>query len=37
LICNNVLHNRDGFKNGDDVAAQRLIYRIRYCDNVREV
>ncbi|WP_353570385.1 TauD/TfdA family dioxygenase [Candidatus Albibeggiatoa sp. nov. BB20] len=37
LICNNVLHNRSGFKNGDDLTAQRLIYRIRYYDNVREV
>ncbi|MEK7989781.1 MAG: TauD/TfdA family dioxygenase [Thiotrichaceae bacterium] len=37
LICNNVLHNRSGFKNGEDLAAQRLMYRIRYCDSVREI
>jgi len=37
LICNNVLHNRTGFKNGDNVAQQRLIYRIRYYDAVHEV
>lgn len=34
LICNNVLHNRTHFKNGDNVAQQRLIYRIRYYDAV---
>ncbi len=37
LICNNVLHNRTGFKNGNEIAQQRLIYRIRYYDAVREV
>ncbi|MCV6637182.1 TauD/TfdA family dioxygenase [Candidatus Albibeggiatoa sp. nov. NOAA] len=37
LICNNVLHNRTGFKNGNDIAQQRLIYRIRYYDAVQEI
>jgi alpha-ketoglutarate-dependent taurine dioxygenase len=30
LICNNVLHNRDGFEDHQD--ATRLLYRLRYYD-----
>ena len=33
LICNNVLHNRTAFKDGDDVH-KRLIYRGRYFDRL---
>ncbi len=32
IICNNVLHNRSGFK--DSVIQQRLMYRARYYDRV---
>ncbi|HEY0833093.1 MAG TPA: TauD/TfdA family dioxygenase [Azospirillum sp.] len=32
LLCNNVLHNRTGFR--DDPAAPRLVYRARYHDRV---
>jgi len=34
IICNNVLHNRTGFSEGDTVAQQRLLYRIRFYDRV---
>jgi Taurine catabolism dioxygenase TauD, TfdA family len=34
LICNNVLHNRTSFKNGDE--QQRLIYRGRYYDRIND-
>jgi hypothetical protein len=30
LICNNVLHDRSGFRNG--AAHRRLVFRARYCD-----
>lgn len=33
LICNNVLHNRTTFENGD-AENQRLIYRGRYYDRI---
>jgi hypothetical protein len=33
LICNNVLHNRTAFKDGD-ASHQRLIYRGRYFDRI---
>ena len=33
LICNNVLHDRSGFTNGND-APPRLLYRARYFDRV---
>ncbi|MEJ2407106.1 MAG: TauD/TfdA family dioxygenase [Candidatus Thiodiazotropha sp.] len=33
LICNNVLHTRDGFTDRPD-APQRLIYRARYFDRI---
>jgi alpha-ketoglutarate-dependent taurine dioxygenase len=32
LICNNVLHTRTGFTNGE--GAGRLLYRVRYHDRV---
>ncbi|MEZ5671571.1 MAG: TauD/TfdA family dioxygenase [Thiotrichaceae bacterium] len=34
IICNNVLHNRTGFSEGDTLAQQRLLYRIRFYDSV---
>lgn len=34
LICNNVLHTRDGFTDSPD-APQRLLYRARYFDRIR--
>ncbi len=34
IICNNVLHNRTSFKNGESTATQRLIYRARYYDRI---
>lgn len=33
LICNNVLHTRDGFTDHPD-APQRLLYRARYFDRI---
>ena len=36
LICNNVLHNRTGFKNDDSSGQQRLIYRGRYYDRLAD-
>lgn len=40
IICNNVLHNRTGFKDGEDAAeniAGRLLYRIRYKQRVSPI
>lgn len=34
IICNNILHNRTGFKNGKSPLEKRLIYRARYYDRV---
>ncbi|MGB5599029.1 MAG: TauD/TfdA family dioxygenase [Thiothrix litoralis] len=34
LVCNNVLHCRTSFKDSDDPAQQRLLYRGRYFDRV---
>lgn len=34
LLCNNVLHNRTGFR--DDPDAPRLVYRARYYDRISE-
>ncbi|OUD14086.1 TauD/TfdA family dioxygenase [Thioflexithrix psekupsensis] len=34
VLCNNVLHNRTGFTDGDTPDTQRLLYRIRYYDRV---
>ncbi len=35
IICNNVLHNRTGFKDVD--GQKRLVYRARYYDAVHQV
>jgi len=37
VICNNVLHNRTGFVEGDTLAEQRLLYRIRFYDRVSAI
>lgn len=37
IICNNVLHSRTRFKNGDSTVTQRLIYRARYYDRISAV
>ncbi len=34
VICNNVLHNRSGFANGNAATQQRLLYRARYFDRM---
>ena len=34
VICNNVLHKRNGFANGTSIDKQRLLYRARYYDRV---
>jgi len=34
LVCNNVLHDRAGFRNGADPKSTRLLYRARYYDRV---
>jgi hypothetical protein len=34
FLCNNVLHNRSGFRNGSDISQQRLFYRARYYDRI---
>jgi hypothetical protein len=36
LLCNNVLHCRTAFKDSDDPAYTRLLYRGRYFDRVAE-
>ena len=36
LICNNVLHNRTSFINDEAGEQQRLIYRGRYYDRLRD-
>ncbi|MDH5784459.1 MAG: TauD/TfdA family dioxygenase, partial [Chromatiales bacterium] len=33
LLCNNVLHTRDGFRD-DPKAPPRLLYRARYFDRI---
>jgi alpha-ketoglutarate-dependent taurine dioxygenase len=35
LICNNVLHNRTAFQDDEDNGKQRLIYRGRYYDRLK--
>jgi alpha-ketoglutarate-dependent taurine dioxygenase len=35
IICNNVLHNRSGFTDAEDVNQKRLLYRARYFDRVK--
>jgi hypothetical protein len=37
VICNNVLHNRTGFVEGETLAEQRLLYRIRFYDRVSAI
>jgi len=34
LICNNVLHDRQGFTNGETEPQQRLLFRGRYYDRL---
>ncbi len=34
LLCNNVLHNRSGFTDGEDRSTSRLLYRARSFDRV---
>jgi alpha-ketoglutarate-dependent taurine dioxygenase len=36
LICNNVLHSRTAFVNGNNESEQRLMYRARYYDRIRD-
>lgn len=36
VICNNVLHNRTGFQEGETLSEQRLLYRIRFYDRAVE-
>jgi len=33
IICNNVLHNREGFENGE---RQRMVYRARFYDRISD-
>lgn len=34
IVCNNVLHNREGFIDGPDTNQQRLLWRARYLDRI---
>lgn len=34
LVCNNVLHNRTAFEDGETKSEQRLVYRARYYDRI---
>lgn len=36
IICNNVLHNRTSFSNGESALEKRLIYRARYYDRISD-
>jgi hypothetical protein len=36
IICNNVLHNRTGFRDDPDSGRQRLVYRARFFERVAE-
>jgi hypothetical protein len=36
IVCNNVLHNRTGFRDDPAQGRQRLVYRARYLDRVAE-
>jgi len=36
LLCNNVLHNRTGFRDHPEPERRRLVYRARYLDRVAE-
>jgi len=35
LLCNNVLHSRTAFEDGEEVDNQRLLYRARYYDRIQ--
>ena len=34
IVCNNILHSRSKFTEGDTVEQQRLLYRIRFLDRI---
>jgi hypothetical protein len=34
IVCNNVLHNREGFSDGPQAGQQRLLWRARYRDRI---
>lgn len=36
LICNNILHNRSGFTDGDNLEQQRLLYRMRFYERIKD-
>ncbi|NOR41515.1 MAG: taurine catabolism dioxygenase TauD, partial [Gammaproteobacteria bacterium] len=36
IICNNVLHRREAFTDDVEKDAQRLLYRARYHDRIRD-
>ena len=36
LICNNILHNRSGFTDGDNLEQKRLLYRMRFYDRIKD-
>jgi hypothetical protein len=36
VICNNVLHRREAFSDDVEKGAQRLLYRARYHDRIRD-
>ena len=36
VVSNNVLHRRDGFRDGDAVEHKRLVYRARYYQRLPE-
>jgi alpha-ketoglutarate-dependent taurine dioxygenase len=36
ILCNNVLHNRTGFRDHPEPERRRLVYRARYLDRVAE-
>lgn len=36
VVCNNVLHNRSGFKDSDEPELARLLYRTRYHQRVAD-
>jgi hypothetical protein len=36
IICNNILHNRSGFTDGDNPEQKRLLYRMRFYDRIRD-
>jgi alpha-ketoglutarate-dependent taurine dioxygenase len=36
ILCNNILHNRTGFRDHPEPERRRLVYRARYFDRVAE-